>query len=110
MPPCFVLSATSQLPPKEPVKSYPHITITITVAVVLGLLLLLIVVVLYRRRQLYGGFYIFTLPPMPDYIKKLDSSKTLVAQTHKLPYDPEWEFPRDHLQICKTLKYYFPHA
>ena len=51
---------------------------------------------------MYGGFYIFTLPPMPDYIKKLDPGKPLLEQTHKLPYDTEWEFPRDRLQIGKT--------
>jgi hypothetical protein len=63
------------------------------------LLLLVIIFVLYRRKKLYGGFYILTLPPMPDYIKKLDPSRPLQEQTHKLPLCPEWEFSRNRLSL-----------
>ena len=67
-------------------------------------LLLFIIVVLYRRKKLYGGFYILTLPPMPDYIKKLDPSRPIQEQTNKLPLCAEWEFPRNRLTIGMTRK------
>ena len=70
------------------------------------LLLLVIIAVLYRRKKLYGGFYILTLPPMPDYIKKLDPSRTLQEQTHKLPLCADWEFPRNRLNLGEGLFYW----
>jgi len=69
------------------------------------LIILLIVVVLYRRKKKYGGFYILTLPPSPDYIMKLDPEKSLLEQTNKLPYDAQWEFPRERLQIGRCSVY-----
>ena len=52
----------------------------------------------------HGGFYILTLPPLTDYIKKLDPHTPLTEQTNKLPYDAEWEFPRNRLKFCKYRK------
>ena len=62
------------------------------------LLILLMIAVLYHRKKKYGGFYILTLPPSPDYIMKLDPERSLLEQTNKLPYDAQWEFPRERLQ------------
>ncbi|KAJ7388513.1 hypothetical protein OS493_037133 [Desmophyllum pertusum] len=67
------------------------------------LLLLFVIVVLYRRKKRYGGFFIFTLPPSPDYIMKLDPEQSLLEQTNKLPYDAQWEFPRERLSIVKPI-------
>lgn len=75
--------------------------VVIAVSSFVILFLLFIIVVLYRRKKRYGGFYIFTLPPAPDYIMKLDSERSLLEQTSKLPYDAQWEFPRERLEICK---------
>ena len=66
---------------------------------VLILVLLLIIFVLYRRKKRYGGFFIFTLPPSPDYIMKLDPERSLLEQINKLPYDAQWEFPRERLSV-----------
>ena len=63
------------------------------------LLLLLIIFVLYRRKKRYGGFYILTLPPSPDYIMALDPERSLLEQTNRLPYDAQWEFPRERLSV-----------
>lgn len=75
--------------------------VVIAVSSFVILFLLFIIVVLYRRKKRYGGFYIFTLPPAPDYIMKLDPERSLLEQTSKLPYDAQWEFPRERLEICK---------
>ena len=63
------------------------------------LFVLVVVAILYQRKKRYGGFFILTLPPPPDYIKNLDPERSLLEQTHKLPYDPQWEFPRERLQM-----------
>lgn len=73
--------------------------VVIAVSSFVILLLLFIIVVLYRRKKRYGGFFIFTLPPPPDYIMKLDPERSLLEQTSKLPYDAQWEFPRERLEI-----------
>ena len=73
--------------------------VVIAVSSFVILLLLFIILVLYRRKKRYGGFFIFTLPPPPDYIMKLDPERSLLEQTSKLPYDAQWEFPRERLEI-----------
>lgn len=72
------------------------------------LLLLLIIFILYRRKKRYGGFFIFTLPPSPDYIMKLDPESSLLEQVNKLPYDAQWEFPRERLSVgtCSVCCYH----
>ena len=84
---------------KDGVISKPALYGIVAIGSALIIVLLIVVIILYRRRKLYGGFYIFTLPPMPDYIRKLDPDKSLIEQTHKLPYDAEWEFPRERLEL-----------
>ena len=76
--------------------------VAIVVSVALFLVLLLIAAILYRRRQLYGSFYICTAPPLPDMIPRLDSSIPLIEQVNKLPYDKRWEFPREQLHFGKV--------
>lgn len=88
---------------KEGVISEPALYTIVAIGGVLIFVLLIIIIILYRRKKLYGGFYIFTLPPMPDYIRKLDPDKSLIEQTHKLPYDAEWEFPRERLVLGRPL-------
>lgn len=76
--------------------------VAIVVSVVLFILLLIAAATLYRRRQLYDGFYICNSPPLPDLIARLDSSIPLIEQVNKLPYDKRWEFPREQLQMGKN--------
>ena len=76
--------------------------VAILVSVALFILLLIIAAILYRRRQLYDGFYICTSPPLPDLIARLDSSIPLIEQVNKLPYDKRWEFPREQLQFGES--------
>ena len=59
----------------------------------------LLCLILYKRKKKYGGFYLLTLPPSPDYIMKLDPERSLLEQTNKLPYDAQWEFPRERVHI-----------
>ena len=77
------------------------LTVAIVISVALLLLLLLIAAILYRRRELYGGFYICTAPPLVDMIPRLDASIPLMEQVNQLPYDKRWEFPREQLHFGK---------
>ncbi|XP_028403689.1 fibroblast growth factor receptor 2-like [Dendronephthya gigantea] len=80
---------------------YPIVIGCVSASVVV--LVIIVAVVLYKRKKAYGGFYILTLPPLPDYIKKLDPHTPLSEQTNKLPYDAEWEFPRNRLKFSREL-------
>ena len=62
-------------------------------------LIAVIAFLLCKRIKLYGGLYIFSYPPMPDYIEKLDCSKDIREQIQKLPYVPEWEFPKEKISL-----------
>ena len=68
-------------------------------SVIAILLLSCLVLALYRRKKIYGGFYIFKEPPSPDYFRNLDPSMALIEQTNKLPYDLAWEFPRKRIRL-----------
>ena len=70
----------------------------------LGIIIVLSAVfVLLRRRKIYGGFYLFSQPPDPDYFRDIDPSRALIEQTNGLPYDPVWEFPRKRIRLRKFL-------
>ena len=62
-------------------------------------LIVVIALLLCKRIKFYGGLYIFSYPPMPDYIEKLDYKKDIREQVQKLPYVQEWEFPRDKISL-----------
>ena len=55
--------------------------------------------ILLRRRKIYGGFYLFSQPPDPDYLRDIDPARALIEQTNGLPYDPVWEFPRKRIKL-----------
>ena len=57
--------------------------------------------VLYRRKKIYGGFYLFSYPPLPDYMATLDENVNIQDQIQKLPFIPEWEFPRERITLGK---------
>ena len=106
MPYVFIFSFIVKPVPVQAAKgprptSKVTLIVAIVVSVALFLMLLLIAAILYRRRQLYGGFYICTTPPLPDMIPRLDSSIALIEQVNKLPYDKRWEFPREQLHFGK---------
>merc|ERR1740124_1000355 len=76
---------------------------SIVAGLVIVLLLVVFSVILYRRKRLYGGFYIMSIPPPPDYFRTLDHTKSISEQVHKLPYFPEWEFPREKVQMKNQI-------
>ena len=57
--------------------------------------------VLYRRKTIYGGFYLFSYPPLPDYMGIIDRNGNIQEQLQKLPFIPEWEFPRERISFGK---------
>lgn len=67
------------------------------------IVLIAICFVLYKRKKLYGGFYLFSYPPIPDYMKNLDVNGNIQEQIQKLPFIPEWEFPRDRISFSKSF-------
>ena len=79
--------------------------IFVSTVIVVGLFALLTIVLitfaLCKRIKIYGGLYIFSYPPIPDYVRKLDFSKDIREQIGKLPYIPEWEFPRERVLLRK---------
>ncbi|XP_028407050.1 fibroblast growth factor receptor 4-like isoform X2 [Dendronephthya gigantea] len=76
-----------------------YVAIIVSIATAMFALLFIIAVVLYKRKKRYGKLYIFTNPPLPDYIERIDGTQLLVEQTKKLPYLDEWEFPRERVFI-----------
>ena len=54
-------------------------------------------IILWKRKKLYGGFYLFSYPPVPDYMKNWDVDGNVWDQVQKLPFLPEWEFPRERI-------------
>ncbi len=75
------------------------------VVVPIGVITMLILVatcfVLYKRKKIYGGFYLFSYPPLPDYMEVLDINGNIQEQIQKLPFVPEWEFPREKISFSK---------
>lgn len=68
-----------------------------------GIFLLSVVIVvsfvMYKRIKLYGGLYLFSYPPIQDYIDQLDYNGNIREQIKKLPYVPEWEFARERVSL-----------
>lgn len=90
----YVLSA-KQPPPRE------HLIAAALLATFFLIFVVIFGLILCRRKQMYGGFYLCTTPPLPDLIKSLDPTSPLIEQIHKLPYDPLWEYPRDNIVFGK---------
>ena len=57
--------------------------------------------VLFKRKKIYGGLYIFSYPPLPDFMERLDVNGNIQEQLQKLPFIPEWEFPRERISFSK---------
>jgi hypothetical protein len=68
-----------------------------------GLISMIIVVVagfvLYRRKKIYGGFYLFSYPPLPDYIEIINRNGNIQEQLQQLPFIAEWEFTRERINM-----------
>ena len=58
-------------------------------------------VVLYKRKKLYGGFYLFLYPHLLDYMNNLDMNANIRDQVLRSPFLPEWEFPREGISLSK---------
>ncbi|CAB4004164.1 vascular endothelial growth factor receptor 2-like [Paramuricea clavata] len=59
--------------------------------------------VLYRRKKIYGGFYLFSYPPLLDYMETIDRNGNIQEQLRRLPFIPEWEFPRERISFASKL-------
>ena len=86
-------------------KSTTSVKTMLFVVVPIGVLTITVVAVmcfvLYKRKKLYGGFYIFSYPPLPDYMERLDMNGNIQEQLQKLPFLPEWEFPRERISFSE---------
>jgi hypothetical protein len=69
-------------------------------------IILVIAFVLRKRIKTFGGLYIFSYPPIPDYIDQIDYNKDIREQFGKLPYVPQWEFPRERVLLRKYISYF----
>ena len=63
------------------------------------ILLIAFSIVLYKRKKIYGGLYLFSYPPQPDYMEILDLNGNIKEQAQKLPFIPEWEFPKERIKF-----------
>ena len=77
------------------------LSIIVPIALISIIILVAASFVLYRRKKLYGGFYLFSYPPLPDYMAILDKNGNIQDQLQKLPFIPEWEFPRERIMLGK---------
>ena len=77
------------------------LSIIVPIALISIIILVAASFVLYRRKKLYGGFYLFSYPPLPDYMAILDKNGNIQDQLQKLPFIPEWEFPRERITLGK---------
>ena len=75
--------------------------VVIPIGIITVIILVITCFVLYKRKKMYGGFYLFSYPPLPDYLARLDMNENIQEQLQKLPFIPEWEFPRDKLNFSK---------
>ncbi|XP_028408434.1 fibroblast growth factor receptor 3-like [Dendronephthya gigantea] len=75
----------------------------IPIGIFLVLVVTVVSIVMCKRIKLYGGLYIFSYPPIHDYIDQLDYNKNIREQIQKLPYVPEWEFPRGRVSLHSEL-------
>lgn len=77
----------------------------LSILVPIGIITLFIVTaicfILYKRKKIYGGFYLFSYPPVPDYMENLDIHANMQEQLQKLPFIQEWEFPRERINFSK---------
>lgn len=73
------------------------------VGIVLGLLficLLFFVIFLCYRKYMLKKYALYMAPDPKFHI---DPDRTLFEQSIELPYDPEWEFPRERLELIRNL-------
>ncbi len=78
-------------------------SIVIPVGLVSVIILFVSLFVLYRRKKIYGGFYLFSYPPLPDYMASLDENGNIQELVQKLPFIPEWEFPRERITFGNQI-------
>ncbi|XP_028411444.1 fibroblast growth factor receptor 3-like [Dendronephthya gigantea] len=93
-------------PTKTVVKSSNQKTtplIVVPVGIVLLIIFTFLCFVLCKRRKLYGGFYLFSYPPLPDFIEMIDENENLHNEIQRLPFIAEWEFPRERVKFVREL-------
>lgn len=108
-PPCLEqpVMAFSKHKPANNIAATASLIAALIAALLIIILLVALTVILYKRKRLYGGFYILSVPPSPDYFKKLDPTRPLSEQTSKLPYFPEWEYPRNKIRLSEWCDFHY---
>lgn len=89
------------------------LSVVLPIAIITLFILVAICFVLYKRKKIYGGFYLFSYPPLPDYMERLDVNGNIQEQLKRIPFIPEWEFPRERIcfskyLLCHKSKEYWP--
>lgn len=97
--------AKSAIPLETTSNRRENLYILLAVSFVAIIVLIAVVFVLMRRRKIYGGFYLFSQPPDPDYLRDIDPRRALIEQTNGLPYDPVWEFPRKRIRLREYINF-----
>lgn len=88
--------------PEESPKTFIYVLVPTVIITVI--ILFATCFVLYKRKKIYGGVYLFSYPPLPDYMKNLDINENIQEQLQRLPFIPEWEFPRERISFRKYNK------
>ena len=98
----MIASAPASQPAAAPRNYDKHTKLYVVLATsfMLTLFIICAVFLLFRRKKIYGGFYIFSQPPNPDHLSRIDPTQALIEQTNGMPYDPVWEFPRKRIRLC----------
>ena len=97
----FFSAATHQTSPSN--QKETMLSIVVPLAVTSMIILVAVSFVLHRRKKIYGGLYLFSYPPLPDYMAILDDNGNIQDQLEKLPFIPEWEFPRERITLVSQL-------
>ena len=103
------IPALASQPAAAPRSYDKHTKLYVVVATSFMLILFIIcaVFLLLRRKKIYGGFYIFSQPPSPDHLSRIDPTQALIEQTNGMPYDAVWEFPRKRIRLCMYILFIY---
>ncbi|XP_046853276.1 mast/stem cell growth factor receptor kita-like isoform X2 [Xenia sp. Carnegie-2017] len=98
-----IITVTKKSKPTENGQKKTMMMLVIPIGVLTLVILLITSYVLYKRKKLYGGLYLLSYPPLPDYIEKIDMNGDIHEQIQSLPFIPEWEFPRERIKFINEL-------
>ena len=95
--------------PSNFILEQPAVTSSLLIPIVVpvGILSMIILtfsfMVLYKRKKLYGGFYLFSYPPLLDITEMIDENENFHEVIERLPFILEWEFPRERIKFGEYI-------